>query len=406
MNALPRLCLRRTPIRIPPLRQQQQTLLQRRWLQSQQQQQQLPPKPSMSSNPTVAAFQVVGKQVKVTLKYTGLTAVSLFLATAIAWQSYHLYIEHYLESTPNELSYRARNLLHGAHVREHVSPDYAIAAKYVRQVLDMTLEDQQLEESSDIIQQLRLRLADDENRAGHILEAITEYTRVWKLQPNVFVAKKLGDLYMRIGDQTQAEYFLTWAFQRLEQQGSEEDQALKITTLCSLASLYALQRQFQLALPLLLQALKSMPPQEMVCLKGIVQNQLCEVMYGMGKMDEALGWAQASLESCSQKDDQDCRECGGVVSNNLGRLLEMKGDFDKALTHYKQAVTFATVSHDVMGQEQYEMNVQRLNEKLYQEKNEGATVLGAITSAIEPTQLQQQKKETTASWLNSLFNKK
>ncbi|KAG2218121.1 hypothetical protein INT45_002371, partial [Circinella minor] len=387
MNSLPRFCFRRTPIRF----QRQQ--LQKRWL---QQEQQLPPKPSMSSNPTVAAFQVVGKQLKVTLKYTGITAVSIFLATAIAWQSYHLYIEHYLESTPEELSYRARNLLHGAHVREHISPDYALAANYIRQVINTTLqENQQLSESSDIIKKLRLRLADNENRAGHVLEAISEYTRIWKLEPTLFVAKKLGDLYMRIGDQEQAEQFLTWAFQQLQEGkggNNKDDDELRIKTLCSLASLYATQRQFQLALPLLLQALKAMP-QDWICLKGIVQNQLCEVMYGMGKMDEALGWAQASLESSSQKDDQDCRECGGVVFNNLGRLLELKGDFDKALTHYKQAVLYATESHDLIGQEQYEMNVQRLNEQVSQEKNEGATVLSAVTSAIEQQQQQRPVKK-------------
>ena len=264
----------------------------------------------MTSNPTIAAFRVVGQQVKVTLKYTGLTAVCLALTTAIAWQSYHLYIENYRESTPSELSYRARNLLHGAYVREHISPDYQVAANYVRQVLDLALET--LDESSDIVIQLRLRLANDENRAGNVLDAITEYTRVWKLAPSAAIAKKLGDLYMRIGDWEQAEAFLTKAFQ----------QDANPLTMCSLASVYAAQRQFKLALPLLLQALKSMPAHE-VCLRGIVQNQLCEVMYGMGKTEEALGWAQASLESCGSNTSQDCRECGGVVSNNLGRLLEV-----------------------------------------------------------------------------------
>ncbi|KAI8149946.1 hypothetical protein BJV82DRAFT_662044 [Fennellomyces sp. T-0311] len=357
---------------------------QRRW------QQTVPPKPAMSSNPTVAAFRIVGQQLKVTLKYTGLTAASLALATAIAWQSYHLYIENYRESTPNELSYRARNLLHGAYVREHISPDYQVAANYVRKVLNIALET--LDESSDIVIQLRLRLANDENRAGNVLEAITEYTRVWKLAPSPAVAKKLGDLYMRIGELEEAEQFLTWSFQ----------QESNVTTLCSLASLYAVRRQFKLALPLLLQALKSMPEEE-ICLKGIVQNQLCEVMYGMGKTDEALGWAQASLESCSGKEDQDCRECGGVVSNNLGRLLEIKGEFEKALTHYKQAVAYAAASNDLGGQAQYETNVQRLTEQLSQEKHEGATVLSDVTSAIQP---QEAKKDKGSSWLNSLFNKK
>ncbi|KAI9491506.1 hypothetical protein BDB00DRAFT_766921 [Zychaea mexicana] len=380
--------------------QQQQ---QRRW-----QQTSLPPKPAMTSNPTLAAFQVVGKQVRVTMKYTALTAISLALATAITWQSYHLYIEHYCEPTPTELSYRARNLLHGAYVREHVSPDYAVAAKYVRQVLALALDDPALDEStSEIIHQLRLRLADNENRAGHVLEAITEYTRAYKFRPSVFVAKKLGDLYLRIGDQQQAERFLTWAFKNVQDEQQQEDQELRITTLCSLASLYATQRHYELALPLLLQALKSMPQDDWVCHKGIIQNQLCEVMYGMGKTEEALGWAQASLESCSQKEDQDCRECGGVVSNNLGRLLEIKGDFDKALTHYKQAVSYATASNDSMGQEHYEMNVQRLNEQLSQKEHQGATTLSAVTSAIEPSPKPLKKDDAAASaWLGGLFGKK
>ena len=83
----------------------------------------------------------------------------------------------------------------------------------------------------------------------------------------------------------------------------------------------------------------------------------------------------------------------------------MKGDFDKALTHYKQAVLYATESHDLIGQQQYEMNVQRLNEHVSQEKNEGTTVLSAVTSAIEQQQ-QPVKKDPVNSWLTGLFSKK
>ena len=84
----------------------------------------------------------------------------------------------------------------------------------------------------------------------------------------------------------------------------------------------------------------------------------------------------------------------------------MKGDFDKALTHYKQAVLYATESHDLIGQQQYEMNVQRLNEQVSQEKNEGTTILSAVTSAIEQQQQQPVKKDPVSSWLSGLFSKK
>lgn len=310
-----------------------------------------PAPPQFTTNPSGAAFKKLGSQMKRAAKISGITVASLTLATAIAWQSYHLYIEHYLQETPSELTYTARNLLHGAYIREHVSPDYEMAAMYVREVLRIALEEQHLDEHSDVVIRLRLRLAEDENRAGHVLDSITEYTRAWMLlssqstnqddddEIKMTTAKQIGDLYLRIGDYSGAEEFLAWAFHKAQQQQQQKvDPFLRVTITCSLASLYAMQHEFKLAMPLLLSALKQIPEEEedssssqWTCMKGIIQNQLSECMYGMGKSEEALGWAQASLESCTKgetmdKDDKpnrDCQECGGVVSNNLGMMLEV-----------------------------------------------------------------------------------
>lgn len=297
--------------------------------------------PQFTTNPSGAAFKKLGSQMKRAAKISGITVASLTLATAIAWQSYHLYIEHYLQETPNELTYTARNLLHGAYIREHVSPDYEMAAMYVREVLRIALEEQHLDEHSDVVIQLRLRLAEDENRAGNVLDSITEYTRAWMLLANredddikITTAKQIGDLYLRIGDYSGAEEYLAWAFHKVQQHSV--DPFLRVTITCSLASLYAIQHEFKLAMPLLLSALKQVPEEDessqWTCMKGIIQNQLSECMYGMGKSEEALGWAQASLESCTRgetmddqdKPNRDCQECGGVVSNNLGMMLEVR----------------------------------------------------------------------------------
>lgn len=274
----------------------------------------------------------LASQLKMVIRYTTLTAASLTTATFLAWQSYHLYIEHYCEPTPDDLSYMARNLLHGAYVREKVAPDFEIAALYVRKVLSIALDQQHLAEDSDTVIRLRLRLAENETRAGNLLEGIAEYTRAWKLLLSKLndnneavaaeTAKRIGDLYVRIGDYTQAEEFLVWAVSK------RKDRLPRVKTLCSLGSLYAVQRNFKLAMPLFLQALQLLSEEEEgegICLKAIIQNQIAETMYGMGKLDEAMGWAQASLELCTKDgaSNKDCRECGGVAANNLGKMLEV-----------------------------------------------------------------------------------
>ncbi|CAO3626450.1 unnamed protein product [Cunninghamella echinulata] len=246
-------------------------------------------------------------------------------------------------------------------------------------------------------------------------------------------AKHLGDLYISIGDYDKAEEYLAWTLHTLNNdQLKQQEQQLqaslvsKIDTLCSLASLYALQRQFQLALPLFLQALQLIPDSndknkehdndddeknQWLCKKAIVQNQLSETLYGMGKKNEALGWAQSALESTSNGlatylDAKDCRECGSVASNNLGRLLELKGDFDQALIYYKQAQVYASTLDDSKSQARYDENVVRL-ENILQDKDENRTTAKNVltsTSALtsnEKSENSNDKKQSWSSWFSN-----
>ncbi|KAA6363386.1 MAG: hypothetical protein EZS28_041087 [Streblomastix strix] len=326
---------------------------------------------NFSTNPYTESMQKLKSQGKLALKVTGYTLLSVTAATALIWQSYHWYIEYYLSRSPASLNYKAKLLLHGAYFREHVVPDYGMAAFYLEKVLQLALEEQQLDEQHSDMIQLRLRLAFDEWQAGHLFDAITQYTRAWTLlvattpssssetattakhqEDMISTAKYLGDLYTKVGDNEKAEEFLTWAFYAVTKPTSDilnsndnsnsDNNGLilrKINIICSLASLYAMQRQFHLALPMFLQALQLIPEndkdsrdvddgKQWLCMKAILQNQLSETFYGMGKSDESMGWAQASLSSSSDgmakyKNSKDCRECGGVVSNNLGKLLEV-----------------------------------------------------------------------------------
>jgi tetratricopeptide (TPR) repeat protein len=321
--------------------------------------------PQFTTSPYSEAMQRIKSQAKLAGKVTGYTLLSTTTAVALVWQMSHWYIEYFMQATPAELGYQARNLLHGAYIREHIALDFEVASFYVREALRIALEEKHLPESSETVIQLRLRLAHDEARAGNLLDAITEYTRSWKLLLDkgdqspllVETAKNIGDLYLRIGDFEHAEEFLAWALHRVQ---NDTLQKSKITL--TLASLYAMQRQFDLAVPLISQTLKTAPEG---CFKAIVQNQLSEAMYGLGKTEEAMGWAQAALESSAQDvKNQDCLECGGVAANNLGRMLELKGEFEQALQYYNQAVTYSMSVHDSSSQNRYTLNMERVQDKL------------------------------------------
>ncbi|CAO3595037.1 unnamed protein product [Absidia cylindrospora] len=131
-------------------------------------------------------------------------------------------------------------------------------------------------------------------------------------------------------------------------------------------------------------------------------NQLSETLYGMGKPKESMGWAQAALSSSSDgmakyNNAKDCRECGGVVSNNLGKLLEIKGEFDQALVYYKQAQMYASTMDDTSSQVQYDDNVIRL-EKLTHKDEENATLAQDLLASKKEDVSNNQSKEQQQGW--------
>lgn len=321
--------------------------------------------PQFSTNPYTQSVLEVSRQARQVGKAVGIFVLSTTAIVVIGWQGYHIYIEHFLHPTPPELKHKARNLLHGAYVREEVQPQLSIATLYVQEALRIALEEQHMEEDSDVALSLRRRLAEDFNRAGNLLDSIAEYSRFWKLlikrlvdkgEENdaekvaalIEVSKKIGDLYVRIGDYSEAEESLAWAVHTLKSSQADlttvkDFQKLETLTTLSLANLYAVQRNFDLALPLYLQSLKAsnraaeQQPEAFVCLTAIIECQLSETLFGMGRKDEALGWAQNALETAKKGISEenggvaasdvvsvkDCQECAGVTMNNIGKMLEV-----------------------------------------------------------------------------------
>lgn len=324
--------------------------------------------PHFTTNPYTQSVLEASRQARQIGKAVGIFAASTAAVVLVGWQGYHIYIEHFLHSTPPELKHKARNLLHGAYVREEVSPRLDIATIYVQEALRIALEEQKMDEDSDVALALRRRLAEDANRAGNLLDSIAEYSRFWKLLVHrlvekgeesdsdkvlelVDVSKRIGDLYVRVGDYTEAEESLAWAVHTLRSSKADlrahkDFMRVETLTTLSLANLYAVQRSFDMALPLYLQSLKAsknasqQDPEGFVCLTAIIQCQLSETLYGLGRRDEALGWAQTSLETAKQgildteggtlvepkKSMKDCQECAGVTFNNIGKMLEVRPD--------------------------------------------------------------------------------
>ncbi|KAI8066561.1 hypothetical protein BC940DRAFT_240195 [Gongronella butleri] len=389
-----------------------------------------------STNPLDASMTTLKSYGGLAFKITGYTLLSVTTASALIWQSYHWYIES-LSPSPGSLNYKARLLLHGAYFREEIAQDYGMAAVYMEQAVKVALEEQKLDEDSMDVIKLRLRWAHDEWYAGNLFDAITQYTLAWKsllqhttmttngkdaAQLQLTTAKHLGDLYLRIGDNEKAEEFLAWALHAVTDQdeSSASSPELAVGVFCSLASLYALQQQYQLALPLFLQSLQRIPDDDHVdpaypwlCQKAIVQNQLAETLFGMGKADEALGWAQASLASVSDglakyNGAQDCRECGAVASNNLGRLLELKNEFDDALKYYKQAQLYAYTFYDSASQQQYDENVARLEQIVEGGGANKATTPQMLTQGAHApaTTTQNAPSSSSSSWSSWFGGKK
>ncbi|CAB4428701.1 unnamed protein product [Rhizophagus irregularis] len=342
------------------------------------------------------AFKQAGREFLRFLKYLFISLLSTVLIGLLSWRGYHFYIEHFLHPTPTKLSRTARDCLRGAYVRTNLSPDSHMAEIYLRQALQIVLEKDKLEINDPIVIDILQLLCDNFVWRGSLHDAIMQYKQILELllqQPQnegreIEIAKKLGDLYIRVKEYNTAEKYLVWAIGLLRgnkvELFNENDESVEFTSTSIftnsslinkdfiaitdlLASIYAKQRKYDYALTFYLGLLKMIQEKQKIddftlkCWEAIINCHLGEIFYDIGKYDEALGWLQKGLSIAkSNSGNKDCDECAGVILNNLGLIHERKGNNELAISLYTNAIEFAEKAQDFIGIEDFARNLNRV----------------------------------------------
>ncbi|CAG8812740.1 34297_t:CDS:2, partial [Racocetra persica] len=332
-------------------------------------------------------FIYVAKQAKAQLlkilKFT-LTVMSLMIFIFyLAYRGFHLYIEYFLHPTPKKLSSEARNCLRGAYFREEMVTDSHVAEVYLQRALEIAINKQNLSLDDPVVIDIWLRIAYNYVWTKKFEDASLVYRSTLELllqskSPENFkkaieVSKKLAEVYINMKEFDNAEKKLEISTSILENSKVISDELVKCIDL--LAGLYAQQKKFEFALPLYLGILKILQNKQREdqnqdrwkCWEAITMGHLGEVLYGLGKHNEAMGWMQQGLTiSKNNSGNRDCDECSGVIFNNLGLIYEKNEEFEIAKSLYSQAISYATKAQDFVGLDQFSLNLDRLISEDYE----------------------------------------
>ncbi|KAF0386547.1 TPR-like protein [Gigaspora margarita] len=337
------------------------------------------------------------------VKFTLTVMLIMIFIFYIAYRGFHLYIEYFLHPTSKKLSSEARNCLRGAYFREEMVADSEIAEIYLRRALEIAINKQNLNLDDPVVIDIWLRIAYNYVWTKKFEDASLVYRSVLELllqsknfKKAIEVSKKLAEVYINMKEFDNAEKCLCWSIEMLQLDEQEYDNKknwiiddnqsgnLEIPTsifenskiiseelikcVDLLAGLYAQQKKFELALPLYLGILKMLQNQQknqdqnrLKCWEAITMGHLGEVLYGVGKHDEAMGWMQQGLTiSKNNSGNRDCDECSGVIFNNLGLIYEKNENFEVAKSLYNQAILYASKAQDFVGLDQFSLNLDRL----------------------------------------------
>ncbi|KAF9350566.1 hypothetical protein BGX26_011269 [Mortierella sp. AD094] len=201
------------------------------------------------------------------------------------WSGTHAYLEQYKCPSPEGVSSMVKNCLHGAWVREEISPDPDVAEVYFQKALELARKDLEtfyrnknkdnnksdsyimisdetyLEiEKDEALVEIQNRLARFYGRIGQDERAATIWTRLWKLsekntlrveeesksssgllgslfgssaerplitkQDGIPFAKQAADSWMRLGEYDLAEEALGWTLSAINSSSTSEAQQL------------------------------------------------------------------------------------------------------------------------------------------------------------------------------------
>ncbi|KAG0358167.1 hypothetical protein BG005_002638 [Podila minutissima] len=247
--------------------------------------------------------------------------ILLFSTSSLAigyfvWSGTHAYLEQYKCPSPAGVSSQTRNCLHGAWVREEISPDPDVAEIYFNKAIEMTRKElvdlyakkEKAQDSSSstrreyeierdaALVEIQSRLARFYARIGQDERAATIWTRLWKLsdkstpqeaeraskgsatfslgalfggsserplvtrQDGAQFAKSAADCWMRMGEYEMAEEALGWILSSRSSEAPAAGSTVSIEEIglwSTLGALYVRQKKFDYALSLFVKALQS-----------------------------------------------------------------------------------------------------------------------------------------------------
>ncbi|KAI1307292.1 hypothetical protein EDD11_004543 [Mortierella claussenii] len=156
---------------------------------------------STSSDPSLSPFARTVIATTRVVRNLLLISTSTLALGYFFWSGTHAYLEEYKCPSPKGISNQARQCLHGAWIREEISPDPDVAELYLQSALDMVRKDLQAAyrkkyqnagatqeaimvwemEQDQALVEIQNRMARFYSRLGRDAEAATMWTRLWKL---------------------------------------------------------------------------------------------------------------------------------------------------------------------------------------------------------------------------------
>ncbi|KAF9135094.1 hypothetical protein BGW39_004726 [Mortierella sp. 14UC] len=282
----------------------------------------------------------------------------------------HAYLEQYKCPSPQGVSTQVQRCLHGAWVREEISPDPDVAELYLQKAVEMARQDleayyakrnknvegqQQDErlafleiEKDQALVEIQNRLARFYGRIGRDEQAATVWTRLWKLSEKegprstssssgasglgslfggasadrplisqkdaIPFAKSAADCWMRMGEYEMAEEALAWTLSTLASTTASTSTSPSTTSrieeiglLSTLGALYVRQAKFEYALSLFVKALQAVQDHR-------AQND--------NSIEAAAGGIVGEKAAAALKEDRNmwyCREA--ILTQSIGETL-------------------------------------------------------------------------------------
>ncbi|KAF9096403.1 hypothetical protein BGX27_001131 [Mortierella sp. AM989] len=346
-----------------------------------------------------------------------ITSASLVYFT---WSGTHAYLEQYKCPSPKGVPSIVRNCLHGAWVREEISPDPDVAEVYFQKAIEYTRKDLEtyyknksknnnidaLEiEKDKALVEIQHRLARFYGRIGQDERAATIWTRLWKLsekespyvtessssssgfgslfgspaerllitkQDGIHFAKQAAGCWMRLGEYGLAEEALSWTLSNITSPttSSEERESStaieQVGLLSTLGALYVRQSKFDYALSLLVKALQT------------VQEHRARTY----KEDNNDG---KDTEGNKDDDMWYCREA--ILTNSIGETL------------YGAATASSSRSKHITSEKQEPADQNKSSWKFWSSSSKESAKKSSTVVVAAKTPEQRKKEEEALGWM-------